>query len=558
MSWFKKIQQGWIIVLLLIVGLGTANRLYNIHIPNNVDEPNIIQRAVKFADGNPHIAWYNWPAQSLIRINGSLFSGVSHTYNLTHRTTQLSTQQLYHFHPEFFKTLSHVVTTVFAILTILTVFGIGYVLRGHTTGLLAAFFLSINYLHTLHSRFATPDVPFVFFILLNVFIALCILKYTPQEKSIQRFLLLLSGAIAGAAIATKYTGAFAIAPIPLAYLLLGLQQLMRSKKIPWDHLNSWCIAIGLFIIGLVTVHTAYNPYFFADIQAIIKQIAFEASPYRLGVDFSGQQVFSKNLVYYPRSSLAWNGTVISLLAYGTMLWALVRIRRTEWALVAMLSILYVTLLFGLSRLGLHWSRWSLPFSGLVVCAAAVGCAEIARMCKKISWSNLRHVLLSILFIIIILPQLTLSFLIGYAASHSLGIAATMSEYVANHVPSSSMVAADMYYLDSDSENHKAYPHLNLFKKTVRQWQDQGIEYIIVKPKRYEYAKAQPERYANIISFFTDLHAHASELVSIKKEEDSLLNHKTDYGFYRNLDLLFKTHTYGASHGTTLRLYKLNN
>lgn len=550
----QRVESGWLVILLISILLGAVVRLQFINAAHNVDEPNIILRAVTLADGEYHVLWYNWPAQSLIRLDGSIFTGFHQLYSMTHPGAHYSTQDLYEFHPQFFITTAHVVTAVFGLLSLVIMFGIGYVMRGPVGGLAAAWLLSLNYLSVLHSRFATPDVPVVFFLLCNVFIAVCVLRYRPNHK-LRRWLWMLAGGVVGAAVATKYTGALAGVPIGLV-VIWNVWKPRQKCQLNIQVLVRWTLSIGGFLLAAWMIHWLLNPFFLNDFQMITRRIFFEAGSSRLGVDWSGQHHFFLNLAYYLRGSLAWNGTLLSLIGWLTMITSIYKWKSRIWQPVLLVGITYLIFLCGLSTLGLHWSRWSLPLTPLLLVCTAFGLAQILSIIfSRPSWWL--KILAFFLLGIVVFPPTVLSLLVG-PSTHSLSTSQVMSNYITQHVPSTSRLVADMDYLSTGNPLHIAYHNTDLYDMTLAEVKKSGVEYVVVKRKHYTYAKAQPELYSNIIDFYKELRTGSTLLVKVSKQQDTLFNHKTDLSFYQHLPLFFASfHSETATQGATLELYKIN-
>jgi len=540
----------------MIIGIGFFIRINNISEATNVDEPNIVKRAVQVADGELHIKWYNWPAQSLIRINGVIFKLALPILNKNNEVKQ-TTKQLYNHNEKIFNTIAHCTTVFFALLSILLLFLIGKSIHTTNTGLLAGFFLAVNYLHCLHSRFATPDVPMAFAFLLNIWLAIKIYKLplNNDKKSINKCYLFygLSGLVLGFAIATKYTGALAIIPI----ILVALYKLWQQRG---KNLKKIFIWPGLIFIGAaISCHTIFNPYFFQDIRTVINNIIFEAKPNRLGVDWGGaKHKFFLNFYYYLKSSLAWNGTVISFVAFITMLVSIIKCKKNNWQPILGITISFFIMLIGLSTLGLHWSRWAVPFSPLISLMGAFGLIfTMEYLIKKIKYKKITLCFCGLLLIIIVFPQMLISIVTG----HSLKAQTTgekISTYINSNVPAGSTIVADTYNLKIDKNKYnlqKKSTNLIFYKSTFASYQAAGVNYLVIKPKRLAYAKQQPKLYKNIIDFHQALNQN-SELLVTYKNNRGLLGHKRDYGVYIWLWQNGFNKISDMCEGTYLSLYKI--
>ncbi|MBI2410355.1 MAG: glycosyltransferase family 39 protein [Candidatus Kerfeldbacteria bacterium] len=544
-------------IALVVILFGAAwLRLYDIAEVKNVDEPNIIHRAVSVANGQMHIHWYNWPGQSLIRIDGVVFKMVQMTRAVSNSDWRQPMTVLYQEQKNYFETIAHIVTVLFGLISITLVFFIAERLYSSFAGTLAALFLSVSYLHVRHSRFATPDVPMTTALLANILIAL--LLWNEQRAKRVQLLYLLAGIVVGFAIATKYTGALALIPIIFVHIIRFFEQYhWQWKKIirsSWRLIN---LPVLLFFLGALAMHTVLNPFFFVDIQAILKQLLYEAQPIRMGVDWSGQKyIFLKNLLFYLRGPFAWSGTAITGIAYTTILYSLWRFHRTRWRPFTVLSIFFVMTLVGLSSLGLHWSRWAVPFSPLIAIAAGVGIAAIVvKIQQRCRQQFLVASITTFFLVMIIFPQA----LVSFVAVHSFEDQSTsrqMGKYIRQHLPTGSTIVADTYYLETGKDYRLETPRMKLYARLPEDYRQQGVDYLVIKTQRHSYARKQPELYPEILTFFDQLDYSAKKIVRVVPTDDSLLNHKRDIGVYTWLAQHGFSNLFSIENGGALTLYQL--
>src|SRR4029079_18128957 len=97
--------------------------------------------------------------------------------------------------------------------TIPLVYAIGARLSGRIGGILAALFLACSVLHIQSSHFATTDIPMTFFCVLTLWCALRIAEGATLAR------LVAAGLAFGAAILSKYAGAFVLGVVGVAYVL---------------------------------------------------------------------------------------------------------------------------------------------------------------------------------------------------------------------------------------------------------------------------------------------------------------------------------------------------
>ena len=97
--------------------------------------------------------------------------------------------------------------------TILVVYAVAARLAGRLAGLLAAFFLAFAVLHVRDSHFAATDIIMVFFCTVALWAALRLVERGDWPS------VALAGVAFGLAVVSKYTGAFVLGVIGLAYFL---------------------------------------------------------------------------------------------------------------------------------------------------------------------------------------------------------------------------------------------------------------------------------------------------------------------------------------------------
>ena len=145
--------------------------------------------------------------------------------------------------------IARALTATLGTATTLAVFWIGRRLWDEATGLLAAFFLSLAYIHARDSHYATTDVPMTFFTV--VAIAFLIDAYLKRRPPVA------AAALSGLATATKYGGIFLGLPLFFSYILhLRSARGRRARALVDAHL--WGVGLAFlaaFAIGIPFVFT---------------------------------------------------------------------------------------------------------------------------------------------------------------------------------------------------------------------------------------------------------------------------------------------------------------
>ena len=113
-------------------------------------------------------------------------------------------------------------SAIFGLGSILVLYGIGKILFGRRTGLLAAAILGLTLNHVYISRVGLQESYVIFFVLLTIY---CFLK--AREKD---FYYLISGVALGLGLLAKYTS-FIVAPILIIYALCFERRIFRNWKL---------------------------------------------------------------------------------------------------------------------------------------------------------------------------------------------------------------------------------------------------------------------------------------------------------------------------------------
>lgn len=536
------------IALLFILSIAFALRWQNIADVKNVDELNIIKRAELVADGQWHIKWYNWPAQSLIHIYGVVYW----VADLLHGTADLNSNDPINRPGHFI--IGRTISLLFGLLSIVCVFWLGRMIHSNKAGLLAAVLLSFSSLHVLHSQFVTPDIPMTAALLINCIIALYLLRQ-PLKSSALWKLYALAGLIVGFGIATKYTGVVTAFPLVIVHVMRAWQlQSTWSKRLKAAVWNPMIlIAVGTTLVS----HTIFNPFAIIDYKMVLKNFFFEAKSDRIG--FANRpplENFINHLKVYFGGLQVWNGTLISWVAYVTMFFGFLKIRTKTWQSASVLTITFVMIISGLSWHGLIWSRWAVPFTPFIALLAALGMVAATQWCiKRWQHSLWWYIGLTIITIIMVVPQGILIVVRHHQIANST-TGQAMADFITSHLPPDSAIEADSNFIKLPKSYILRQEQIYIYDKTVAEYQYEGIDYVIVKPSRYAGALAKPDRFPQIIKFFEDLQHSGTLITEIKPTKDDVLNFRKDIEFYKWLLTHDWKELFESRKGGVLQLYEI--
>ncbi|MDI6826245.1 MAG: glycosyltransferase family 39 protein [Candidatus Aenigmarchaeota archaeon] len=167
-----------------------------------------------------------------------------------------------------------------SVLGIITIFYLGKLLINETSGLLAAFLLSINPLDVIFSTRITSDVPLAFFMALTVLLFLSGLKKNKNK------LYFLAGITLGLAYLVKIL-ALSIVPFVLVYYLYQWYKIKKFQK-------------GLFFLGFLIVFSCEAIFYYAQSEDFLLNYHITSSAYKFKYEREGYGTLKYGLlnIYY--------------------------------------------------------------------------------------------------------------------------------------------------------------------------------------------------------------------------------------------------------------------
>jgi len=247
----------------------------------------------------------------------------------------------------------------------------------------AAFLFTFYPPFIVHSHYITVDIPLTLYLMFVLFFCLIYLRTG-------KLLWLILGCLfVSIAAMEKYPGILAFGIVLVTVGIRSVSEQGGKRCVNWGYFFK-TILLSLFVT-LLFISLIASPLFL-NTDMVIKQIQQEARTTHLGADGLG---WGGNLLYYLGLFRTSAGLLVSILA-------ILGIGLT----IAQRDPTFLLLFFGvgywiaLSRLGLHWERWSLPMmiSPLLLAGLAVTKILIAiRSHKLLRWLFIISVSLSALF-----------------------------------------------------------------------------------------------------------------------------------------------------------------
>lgn len=247
-----------------------------------------------------------------------------------------------------FYAISRAITATFGTLMIPLAYAIGRpIARG--AGLVMAIAVAIYPPFVEHSRYATPDVPVTFTVML------VILGCVLYLRSGRWWPLVLASAGVALGITAKYPAGVSALAIAAVVVIVAV----RARKY-WQILSRGAAAIGM-VLGFTFI---LSPVLFTNMSEVIRQLTGQNSDGHLGASGLG---WGGNLAFYATDFAGSAGLIVVLFAVVGVMWA-IRARRGEAVPIAIGLVYWVVI----SALSLHWSRWGLPMYLTGVLFAALG------------------------------------------------------------------------------------------------------------------------------------------------------------------------------------------
>jgi len=247
-----------------------------------------------------------------------------------------------------FYALARAVTALLGSASIVVAYFVGSSFA-RTTGLWSAVAVAFFPPFVEHSRYATPDVPLVFAILLTVLGAV---RYIQNERWVW---LVLASAGVSLGITAKYPALAATITIAAAVIIASVRS-RRYLRIPVRGAAAVAMVLGFTF--------ALSPTLFTNFSAVRAQLLQQNSTGHLGADGLD---WGGNAVFYASTFLQHGGILLVLFAAVGLVAA---VRERRWDMAPLLT--GVVFWIAISALTLHWDRWGLPMFLTPLLLAAVG------------------------------------------------------------------------------------------------------------------------------------------------------------------------------------------
>lgn len=308
------------------------------------DEPRIVERAVRFHQGDLNPRFFNWPSLYMYVMAG--------VYGLAFGASPDGVAGAFGRNPQLLYLVGRLVTALFGTATLAILYLTGRIAYGRLVGILAAGLLAVDLLHVRDSHWVTTDVPLTFLITLATFFAL---RYWRDGRFADAG---AAGLITGLATSMKYPGGLAFLGLLAAYAARRAASPAVRRIAGRDTALAAGLAAGGFFLG--TPFALLTPIAF--VRGVLDELR-EVHTVQFGNE-ADAPAYLFHLAYSLPEAMGWP---LYLLALAGLVWALVGRGARETVLLAF-AVPYLLVIVTWSS---RFERYAIPLlPGLTLLAAA--------------------------------------------------------------------------------------------------------------------------------------------------------------------------------------------
>jgi 4-amino-4-deoxy-L-arabinose transferase-like glycosyltransferase len=409
--------------LAAIVALAAVVRLWGLgfglpYTQARPDETFVIGVALSFLRGNFFPSFYDYPWLYMWILTGAYLAYFAWglATGAFHSIADLVASWPVHWEPFFL--LSRGLSAAFGTATIVVVFAIGRRLWDDTTGLMAAFFLSLAFVHVRDSHFGTTDIAMTFWVMVSV--ALIVKGHLGNRSSFTG-----AGIAGGLATATKYTAAVLAAPIVASQVV----RLLEAQGARLRAIDGRLLRFGL---GFVVALSVGIPFVFLDTPRFLQAMELLRRSTTAG---QGLVPTEPGWLHHLRLSLRY-GVGLPLLAAGLVGTIAIVVRTPGIAAVLFaFPVAYFAVAASVRNLFFRYAIPIVPF--LCLAAAWFVCRTVARF-MPIEYQRSRAATAWLIAITIVLPSATSVVEFDHVIAQT-DNRVLVARWVEEHVPAGSSV-----------------------------------------------------------------------------------------------------------------------
>jgi 4-amino-4-deoxy-L-arabinose transferase-like glycosyltransferase len=414
------------------------------------------------------------------------------------------TQDLWRFVPTFvvpnYYQIGRILTAVFGTLTVLIVYLTGRELRERRMGILAAALLGGNYLHTVHSHYATFDV------MLSFWVVLTLLFSTLIGSRGEAKWYLLAGLCAGLAGATKYNGVVAVV-MPL------LAHIMATTWGEWGWFDGrFFLAVGGFLLGFF----GGNPFALGNLPQFLNDLATVLHHYaneHPGFEGVG------NWRWYPGVFLTSADAIWVLAGVLGLLGLLWR----DWKKGLLLTVFPVIYYLMVSSFVVRFERNMVPLLPFLALGGGwLLDTGVDWLEKRFEWGRrLSHLLVSLGMVLLLALPMVASVSFDLVLSQT-DYRETAGEWVEENIEEGSKIAIEHYSIPFDYDKYQVEDVIRITDNGLDWYQQEGYDVLIISDGIWEVLRRQPEHYADKVAAYDELVANSTLLAEFVPDPAGLV------------------------------------
>ena len=357
----------WLAVITVIGGvfrfynLGWGAPYYHFHIDEHFvyQGADLLRDSIRKAAESPKFFMYSPLPMYLLNVVRAVYEAVFHTLDLTVPRDEV-----------IYSILGRGISATFGTATIPVLYAVGARIAGREAGLLAAGLLACAVIHLRESHFFSVDVSMTFFAVLCWLFALRLAERGWLRDAVA------AGLALGGAILCKYSGAFMLAVIGLAYLLSPRRPRWGEPASAWIR---W-VAVGLVpIIAAAALFVALDPMmwmYFDKFKDDIRTLVVEPLTGATRPIWTAQFADLSSPTVYWFTNLLWFGLgpALEIWSLCGLVWLATRKTRIAWVALAF----PLAYFFSAGRTIAPFVRYAVPLAPALAMSAAVLSADLLK------------------------------------------------------------------------------------------------------------------------------------------------------------------------------------
>ena len=488
-----------LLTLVLVIGLGLRVWGVGFGLPAyaryHPDEHALVERAAQILwTGNWKLERFNYPpAYAYVQT-------IAYAIYFLYGVSQGLWEQLPLFVVPNYYMVGRVVTALFGTLTIVVVYLAARQLHNRRTGMLAATLVGGNYLHIIHSHYATFDV------MVGFWVSLTLLFSTLLRDRQEAKWYLLAGICAGLAGATKYNGA-------VAMILPLLAHVLSTQWGEWGWLNGRLfLSIGAFLLGFF----GGNPYALGNLPEFLGGLGTVLHHYETQQPgFEGQG----NWKWYPSVFLRSADSIWVVVGMLGLLGALWKDWRKGLLLLSFPIIYYAMA----ARFVVRFERNMIPLlpflaiGGAWLITALAGL--VAQRFERRRWLSTTVTMLLISLVLALPLTATISFDSRLSRIDHRELA---GQWVEENIEKGSKIAIEHYSIPFDHERYEVMDVVRASDHDLAWYRQEGFDVLIVSDGVWEVLKREPQNYSEKLDTLAEITGSGTLLAEFVPEPPGIV------------------------------------